>query len=119
MNYHILDGEEDARTYRVVFHIPVPDEANVAGVNLRVALAEDVSVDKTSIVPAARLGVGEQNDLDTGALFELHVAYTRKQGNTQVQDRDALDAKYTTMVPMIQNQLRDEYKYWGFSRDVP
>lgn len=118
-DYHILDGEEEARTYRIVFHVTVPDENNRASINLRTALVEDVSVEKTSIVPAVHLGAGEQNDLDTGVLFEYVLSYSRKPGNTQIQDRDALDAKFTAMVSIIQDRLRDEYKYWGFNRDVP
>jgi len=56
-DYHILDGEEEARTYRVVFHVSVPSENNRAGVNLQTALVEDTSVDKTSVVPSVRLPI--------------------------------------------------------------
>lgn len=116
-DYHILDGTEEARTYRVVFHVSVPDENNSVSVNLRTALAADVGVVKTSKVPG--LAAAEQTLLTNGELVEVVEAYTRLTGNTLAQDQAALDARFTTLTTKVANRLRDEYKFWGFARDVP
>ena len=118
-DYHILDGDLDgeALAYKVVFHVPVPDETNTAGESLRGAIAEDPDVLATSVVPW--ISQQELTAIGNGEIYEHVTHYSRKQGNTLVQDRDALDAKYTAQMPIIQNKLRDKYKFWGFDRDVP
>jgi len=39
-DYHILAGDRYGNSYRVVFHIPVPDLTNEIGVNYRTAIVE-------------------------------------------------------------------------------
>jgi len=116
-NYHVLGGLDDGRTYRIAFHVPVPDEANRAGVNLRTCVVQDPARDLTSDVPW--ITAGEQTQLDAGEIVEIIRSYERKAGATVLEDRNALDALYTAGVPKIQDQLRQEYQYWGFDRDVP
>lgn len=118
-DYHILDGDLDggALQYTVVFHIPVPDEANTVGTNLQSAIAQDPDVPSTSIVPW--ISQQEETAIGSGEIYEYVTHYARKTSNTLVQDRDALDAVYAARLPIIQNKIRDKYKFWGYSRDVP
>ena len=118
-DYHILEGSMDggAETYKVAFHIPVPDETNDAAYSLRSALAEDPEVNKTSAVPW--ILTAEQTQLDSGELYERLESYSRNTTNAVTQDRDALDARWNTLATAIPNRLRDRYKYWHYDRDVP
>jgi len=113
----VLNGDEGARTYRLAFHIPVPNEPNQVGVNLRTAVSQDAALNKTSQVPW--ITTAEQQALSDGELVEVIVSYTRPSKNTTSQDRDAIDTKYTAMVASVQDRIRDEYRFWGFDRDVP
>ena len=116
-DYHVMDGEEDARTYRVAFHVPVPNENNSVGTNLQTALSEDSALNKTSAVPW--IATPEQTQLNNGALFEVLESYTRPRGNSLAQDQAALDARFTALVAAVGNRIRDEYKFWHFERNVP
>jgi hypothetical protein len=65
------------------------------------------------------IDAGEQTRLDAGELVEIVKPYRRKAGATVMEDRDRLDALYTATVPGVQEELRREYQYWGFDRDIP
>lgn len=116
-NYHVLNGLGDGRTYRIAFHVPVPDETNRAGVKMRTAIQQDPARNQESKVPW--VDAGEQTQLDAGEFVEIVKPYRRKAGATVMEDRDLLDALYTATVPSVQEELRQEYQYWGFDRDIP
>ncbi len=119
-DYHILDGDFDgnATIYTVIFHFSVPDEANPIGVNYRTALSQDPVWAKTSRVPW--IDAAHQTQLDNGEVLEWRpFAFERDPANTPAQDRALLDAKHTALAPIVENKLRNRYKYWGMDRDVP
>lgn len=118
-DYHILDGSADGNNYRIIFHIPVPDEDNEAGINLRTALSETFGGDMVSAVPANRLGAGEQDALNSGELYEHSYSYNTNPDVTLLQKRDELDAKFSSFSTSIPNELQKRLAYWGYGRDVP
>jgi hypothetical protein len=115
-NYHILDGRMDGNRFRVIFHIPVPDEDNDALVNLRVALVQllDSTVSSVPFITGA-----EQTQLDNGELYEYTWQYDTHPGLTLTQKRDALDTKFAEFSTSVVSQIRARLKYWGYGRDVP
>ncbi len=116
-NYHILTSDDDARSAEIVFHVPVPDENNAVGVNLRSAIALDPDANKVSEVPD--ISQGEKDQLTGGEIVEILYGYRMADGQTAAQAQADIDALYTAGVPKVQNNLRNRYKFWGFSRDVP
>ena len=118
-DYHILDGDEsgDGIAYTVVMHFPVPNENNSAGVNLRTAISQDVDHSTDSIVPW--ITTTEQGQLDSGELWEEAISYKRNPNNSLVQDRNALDSKFTNGSTKAADKVRGIYKYWGYDRVVP
>lgn len=125
-DYHVLDGENDGRRYRVAFHISVPNEQNAVSTStLRAALSEDASVrydpddlnPKKSRVPW--ITVGEQNSLDTGTVYEHLETYKTHPDLTNAQNQAALDARFTQLSTAVVNALRERYAFWRFDRNVP
>lgn len=119
-DYHVLESDRYRRgkNFIVVFHIPVPDQDNEVGVNLRTALSE-MRGTVPSRVPANRLGAGEQAALDAGELYEHFWTYRARAGMTLIERRDELDTKFTALSGNIVGILMDVLAYWGYSRDVP
>lgn len=115
-NYHVMEGERG--NYQVVFHLSVPDELNKAGTsNIRAALAEDATVGKTSRLPW--INAAEQADLTNGILFERVENFSTNTAHPLSQDRARLDARFTQLVTVVANRLRQRYAFWRFERNVP
>lgn len=117
MNYHILESNEEDNEARIVFHIPVPDENNIAGVNLRQALSQ-FRVNPGSVVPWQQSGT-EYDAIQNGEIYEHIIKQRYKPDLTDLQKQTALDNKYNNLKTKIQNRLRKILKYWGINRDVP
>lgn len=118
-DYHILDNRPDGNELRVVFHLPVPDADNDGGLNYRTALVQYLGDEQTSILSATLLGAGEQDLLNTGALYEHVWRQATNPNLTLTQKRDALDAQYTQFASAVITQLQARLQFWGYSRDVP
>ena len=118
-NYHILNGRADGNQLRVVFHLPVPDTINAVETGYRAALLAYLgSGSIQSAVPDFLLGVGEQDALDAGQLYEHVWMYNTRPGATLSQKRDELDAKFTQLSSVIIAQLQPRLEFYGYSRDV-
>jgi hypothetical protein len=118
-DYHILDGDGTGEdSYRVVFHVPVPNENNLVGVNLQAAVAQDHERSHTSLIDHM-IVQAERSALTNGELVEILYAYRRDPNKTLSETRDELDQLFTQGTAKIQNRIRAEYKFWGYIRDVP
>ena len=122
-NYHVLEINELENHAQVAFHVSVPDELNGAGINLRTALKQYLERGAQSgtiesgvpwIAPA------ELTELQAGDLYE-YLADTEfaNAHAADLEKRDQIDAKYTTLVPAVQDRIRKILKFWGMDRDVP
>jgi len=118
-DYHILDNRPDGNQLRVVFHLPVPNENNAVGLNKRTALIEYLGGPQVSVLPESRLGAGEADALAAGELYELVWQYDTNPGETLLNKRDALDAKFTSFSNGVIAQLEVRLDFWGYGRDVP
>jgi len=124
-NYHVLSGSDKGDVYTIVFHIPVPAAQNKLGTStIQAALAEDVFVNygdpaipKKSFVPWVT--AAEQLLLDSGELYEVQEPHRTHPDKPDIQDRDALDARYAVLVAEIATILTRRYAYWRFNRNVP
>jgi hypothetical protein len=118
-DYHIIDGDIEGGgiAYIVAFHISVPDENNKANINYRACLSQDPKEPKVSL--AVWINQTHKDQLTNGEIYEVVKSYTRKVGNTPLQDQAALDTIYSGMITTVQDKLKDRYRYWGFDRDVP
>lgn len=117
-NYHVLEGSNAGDSYRVVFHVSVPDELNKTGnKNIRTALSEDSSINKTSVIPGVE--VTEQTDLTNGVLYEHVETFSTHSEHTLASERSRLDARYTELTTSVANALRRRYAFWKFERNVP
>jgi len=117
-NYHILKSSIEDHEVEIVFHVPVPDENNTVGVNLRTALRQYMPF-AASVVPwLASSNPSEVTSLQNGELYEYRATMEYDAKKTDLQKRTACDLKYTSIVNIIQNQIRRTLKYWGMDRDV-
>lgn len=116
MDYHILDSSKKDHEVKVVFHIPVPDENNTAGISLQTALAQYKPFTESA---APEISAIEQTQLENGALYEKTetVAYDGNMNNAQKQA--IIDNRYTLLMSHIVKKIRTTLKYWGHSRNVP
>ena len=115
-DYHFMEGERDS--FKVVFHLPVPNELNITGgKNIRAAIAEDRSIDRTSRLPW--IDVAEQAKLTNGSLFEHVETYSTHPGHTLIHDRTQLDTRFDQLSAIVANRLRRRYAFWRFERNIP
>lgn len=115
-DYHVMRAAEDGGTIDLVFHVPVPDENNAAGVNLRTCLVEDEGVVKESIV--TWIETAEQTALSAGELLEYpYILHTHKDVPSAVKAAK-IEELFTAGVPVVQEQLRQKYIYWHYNGNV-
>lgn len=115
-DYHVMKAATDGGTIQIVFHVPVPNENNVVGVNLRTCIMEDDAVIKTSIVPW--IEASEQTALNAGELLEYpYTLHTHKDISAAVKAQ-AIEDLFVGGVPAVQEQLRQQYVYWHYNADV-
>jgi len=103
----ILEGDAEGKTYRVVFHFPVPDTKNKANQSNRTLLAAHEETTSTiSELPAAI-----QTKLSNGEVFEYSFSYNR---NPILSDTaNELKEMYKEMKPKILTALQNKYKFYG------
>ena len=116
-NYHILESNEEDNQVRIVFHIPVPNENNSAGANLRQALSQ-FRANPGSAVPWQQSGT-EYEAIQNGEIYEHDIRQRYKPDLTNAQKQTAIDNNYNNLKTKIANRLRKTLKYWGKNRDVP
>lgn len=117
----ILDGTGE--TWRLVFHIPIPDVNNAVGVNLRDALANsgiglNSDTGRRTILPTGNnpgeITVVEENALDNGALIEVIVSRRLESGGTSDSDRQTTVREfYATELGETQTSIALRLKYFG------
>lgn len=119
-SYHVLEGQPDGNSYRVVFHIPVPSVNNRIGVNYRSALV--ALFGGTSSLPEGdgpgQISTSELAQVASGAVFEFSEQFPTHPGENAAQIRSRIDARYTELVAKIQGELSGRLAYYGYTRDV-
>ena len=117
-NYHVLQTVRKDRA-QIVFHIAVPDEVNVSGVNLQLSVSQYVSEGIVSQVPWLQADfASEYTQIQNGEIYE-HVEMVEYDANlNNVAKQVKMDTKYSALVTTIQNKIRDQFKFWGLNRDV-
>lgn len=115
---HILAGDKYGNRYRVVFHIPVPDQVNAVGVSYRMALVQYLggATEIKSEIP--ELGT-ELTQLQAGELVEYGESFYSNPNETLAQKQVKLDARFNEVKNEVLQDWQDVLSYWGYSRDVP
>lgn len=121
-NYHVLVVTEKLTKAQVVFHIPIPEENNTAGVSLRTALYQYQGNDTiVSVIPDHATNFsGENADIQSGAIYEhSKVVVFTNANNTPAQKQGEMDNMYTSLAVSVLETIRKVLKYWGKYRNVP
>jgi hypothetical protein len=121
-NWHARTGDADGNSFEVLFHIPVPNTNNRAGVNYRTALVGSGlggATVMTEGVAAGQITTAEKTQILAGALYEhREIIYTNPtESLAQLQAR--IDARFTVLSSTIDAQLRNRLGAWGHDRNVP
>jgi hypothetical protein len=123
MNYHAFETKNIKVWIQVAFHIPIPDEDNSASPkhNLRDCIVEHFQqkgVTITSVVPD--IDAGELSELQSGALVEVYEQFKFSSANiSDPQKRNEIRARYTELTTTKVDELRSQYKFWGYAENVP
>lgn len=119
-DYHVMNQSIDQKTVQVAFHIPVPDAVNEAGVNYRLALVQQLTLDGAVIESAYPNTQGAEITLmEAGELLEVvrSVRFSRL-GLTPAEKAVELDAEYATVQASLLSDKQTELEWWGADRDV-
>ena len=116
-NYHVLDSSR-RDTVRIAFHIAIPDENNAAGINLQTAASQYLSETITIIPWLQSAFPTEYTQIQNGEIYEYVENIQYNANGTDIQKRNKIDARYTFMISIIQDRLREKLKFWGLNRDV-
>jgi len=114
-NYHVLDTGLRNNWSKVAFHIPIPDETNVANYNLRTALSEYKSGYESEV---PYIDSAEQDQITAGEIYEHIESVTFTIAMPNVDRISMLDAMYTALETDMLNKIRLKLKFWGYSKDV-
>lgn len=118
-DYHILSADQFGNSFRVVFHIPVPDQNNEVAYSYRTAIvewqggAENIS----SLVPF--IAGAELTQMQSGEVYEVSRGFNSNPNETLTQKRDKLDLMFAAVKTEAQADFQDRLGYWGYDRDVP
>lgn len=120
-NYHVLTGSGDGNSFTVVFHVAVPGVGNNrAGVQWRTALVNSKLGGTTVLVDGDGSGgtvsAAEKAQIQAGAVFEVVEQVATNPGETALQLRDKIDARFTALVTEIQATLQGRLTYFGYTR---
>lgn len=116
-DYHILSSDPYGNTFQVVFHFPVPDLDNQAGVNFRTAVVEWLG---GAPVVSRLPNVGaEQTQLDAGELHERVYPFNSNPNDNLAAKRAVLEAMYASKLSSVTAELQKVLSYWGYAGDVP
>lgn len=118
MNYHTLEASEKDHKIHVVFHIPVPDEDNEVGWNLRLCLKYYQPFISSIIPYLATLAPTEVTALQNGELYEHSEVMGVCATLTNSEKIALVDARYAQLIMEIQNKLRKQLKYYGFGKNI-
>lgn len=113
-NYHILEVGLAGDQARVVFHIPVPNENNSAGMNLREALIQFRSF--STKVPF--INPNEENLIINGEIFELIESVTFDPELTNAQKNQIIKDRAIVLLQTFPDKIRSILEFWGFNGTV-
>jgi len=117
-NYHVLTTSEPDHEIKVVFHIPLADTNNSAGVSYRTALQQS-GLNPGRPQSSVPWLTTEQADLDSCALVERQETIYVNAYLSNSEKRDILDARYTALTSIVPTKIQALLKWWGTDRDVP
>ena len=118
-NYHVLQTQKADRAL-IAFHISVPDEDNDIGKNLQTIVMQSISqeISLTQVPWLETDFASEYTQISNGEIYE-HVISVQYDGNlSNAAKLSIMDAKYTSLIPIIQNEIRNRFKFWGLNRNV-
>ena len=118
-NYHVLQTTKKDRA-QVAFHIAVPDENNAVAVNLQDAVSQYVSGKDTfsQVTWLEADFASEYAQLQNGEVYEYSIMVQYDANLSNAAKLTVMDAKCTSLVTQIQNEIRDKLEFWGLNRDV-
>lgn len=127
-DYHILQISQSdggmSENISIVFHIPVPDQANKAGVSYRTAIASLIGTDElgnpvVSSVPWLEADFPQEYaDIQAGIVYEVSKMLRLPAEWTPIQKQDRIDAYYNTLKGELLAEAQQRFSFWGFNRNV-
>lgn len=119
-DYHILDGNRDGNTYRVIIHVAIPDDLNALGNSIRAAISQcRMLPDGTwpkSAVPF--ITTDEQGELDNGVKVEGEAILNTNPSEPLNIKTINLDKLVVIESDKLLMEWVNKVQYWGFSGDV-
>lgn len=118
-------GDTGGNRFNILFHIPIPNVNNDAGITYRTALVGSGLGGLTRMetgVGAGKITAAEATQIANGEIYEHEEFMTTYPGEAATGLRNRVDARYTQLanasgdfLKELQNQLR----FYGFDRNVP
>lgn len=111
-NFHILESDIKDHKVRVVFHIAIPNEQNMATVDLQIALSEYRPAPGSVLQGLAQ---AEIDQINTGQLYE-HDEWIKYNGHlSNAQKLTTISNRHTILSGSIVDRVRQVLKYWGYN----
>lgn len=118
-NWHIITGDNDANSFRVVYHIPIPDENNSANpaLRLRAVLISSGVGGKTMLTPGngqdGTISTTEKNQIEGGERFEIVETVNTNPLEALADLTTKINARFAILSTDKLAQLRKNLKYYG------
>ena len=121
-DYHILTTSRVMKTYdntSVVFHITVPNENNLANINLRTIMVDATEVSNESVIVNHSTDFSaEANAMLSGEIYEHSETVEFDKDLSDLEKRDIIDDRFIILSNSISDVIRNRYARWGYNRDI-
>ena len=122
MNYHTLEMRNTKlNEVRAVFHIPIPNENNSVGINLRTALVDYLrNKSVVSVVPDLEtVDSTEYAQIVAGEIFEHDESFKFSNAHSSLGvKQDEMDNRYVTLSSSVVTKIQKILSFYGKGRDV-
>jgi hypothetical protein len=115
-NWHARQGDDFGNAFSIIYHIPIPNVNNAAGVSYRTALVQ-AGLNTTVMAEGSGAGLvstAEKNSIAAGAIYEhVETVYSRP-AETAAQLKARIDQRFTDLTAEIQAKFAKQFTYWGY-----
>ena len=117
-NWHSLYSSLKDDWMKIVFHIAVPEEVNAVGKNLVDVMPYFKPITVSEVPYLGATHAEELAAIIAGTIYEYSEIIHYNAALTNPQKVILVDARYTELVTIKQNEIRACLKYYGKNQDV-
>lgn len=116
MEVHILEVKSDQA--KSIFHIPIPNVLNAAGISYQTALKQ-YNIGKEIVIPELNISYPvEYAAIENGEIYEYQITVKYSANLSNAQKKQVIENEYTVKKNIILNSIQERLEFWQMAWDV-